>query len=192
MGLVITQTRAKIDVSTSPGRLEIQTNNADLKLHQKHAKINIQTDLPKVKIDQYEAFASAGLKNFLDLTLEERDLAKQHVLEQIATMAQDGDRMASIELPGNAIAEIAEKNAYTTNEFGLDYLPKVRPKITVSGGTLSIDPQRNGEGPHNGVEADYSPGKVSFNYTRSNVNIRMQQYNSLKFDYRPGKIDLYL
>jgi len=47
--------------------MEIETQNARFKLHQNHAKVEIETELPKIEIDQYEAFASAGLKNHLDL-----------------------------------------------------------------------------------------------------------------------------
>jgi len=84
-----------------------------------------------LEIDQSEAFASAGYKNMLDLFRESAQYARQHALEYIGKVAEDGDRFAAIELGGNPIAEMAESDAYPEKEFVIDYIPKVGPRFDV-------------------------------------------------------------
>lgn len=191
MGLEISQTYARIGVDRTPSRLEIQQERARLELHQKQAQINIHTELPKVQIDQYEAFASAGLKNYLDLTKEAAERGYQQVMEFIGTKASDGDMLAAVENKGNPIASIAERDAYPEHEFGLDYIPKVGPKITVTG-SVQLDPEKNSAGVNNGVEGNYIPPNINFNYTPSQVSIYMKQYASINFRYTGNNIDTYI
>lgn len=192
MGLVINQTYAQIGIETTPGRLAIQTQDAKLELHQKHAKVNIHTELPKVEIDQYECFASAGLKGIRDLTKEITDRAYQQVMEYIGKIAEDGDRLAAIEKGGNPIADIAERDAYPEHEFGYATIPTASPKFTVKGG-VKFDPEPNGQGITNGVEGKYSPGDVSISYTPAQVRTYMKQYASISIRYQPDhKIDTHV
>lgn len=193
MALSITQTYAKIGIETIPARFDFQSQNAQLELRQKHAKVNIETELPKVHIDQYEAFASAGLKNYYDLTKSEIEWAKQGVLEYIGKIAEDGNTLAAIENGGNPIAEIAEREFNTMNEFNIDFIPKVGPEISLVEGKVNIDPERNSEGVNNGVEGTYSPAKFNINYSPAQVKIFLSQYASIKFEYRSeNKINTYI
>ncbi|NSW90063.1 MAG: hypothetical protein HPY74_05130 [Firmicutes bacterium] len=84
-----------------------------------------------LEIDQYEAFASVGYKNTMDLLRESAQRAYQHVMEYIGKTAEDGDRLAAIELGGNPLADIAERDAFPEKEFGIDFIPKARPKYDV-------------------------------------------------------------
>ena len=69
MALYITQTYARI------GEEPRQSLSLELSRHggyyQRHAKVNISTELPRVIIDQSEAFASAGLKSNEDMVRKE-------------------------------------------------------------------------------------------------------------------------
>ena len=186
MSLIINQTHAKIGIERVPGRLEIRTRNAVLELHQEQAKVNIQTELPKIEIDQREAFADIGLKSYRDLAKEMVQMAYQNVMQYIAKTASDGDRLAAIELGGNPLADIAERDAFPEKEFGYDYIPKTRPKISLQEGKVHIDVEPRG------VEANYIPGDVEFNFIPTKINIYMRQYNSISFEYKGTKVDTYL
>lgn len=192
MGLTIDQTYAAIGIEREPGRVEIHSQGAKVELHQKHARINIHTEPIKVEIDQYEARASAGLKNNYDLSRETVRNAYQQVMEYIGKKASDGDMLARIQRGGNPIADIAARDAFPQHEFGYDYIPKVRPKFDVTG-SVTIDPERNSEGIHNGVEATIIEGFVNINYTPGKVNIYMRQYASVDIKYQEeNKIDTYI
>lgn len=183
MALSITQTYAKIGIETSPSKLEFQSKKAQLEFKQKHAKINMKTELPKVEIDQYEAFASAGLKNFYDLTKSEVERAKQGLLEYIGKVVDDGNSLAAIENGGNPIAEIAERDSYNIHEFDIDTIPKVGPEINLIEGKVNIEPERNAEGVNNGVDGKYIPAELNINYTPAQIRIFISQYASIKFNY---------
>ena len=188
MALEISQTYAKIGMETSPLKLEMQTQQARLQLHQKHAKVKLETEPVLVEISQYEAFASAGLKNNFDRARDIAQQAYQQVMEYIGKTAEDGGRFAAIEKGGNPIADIAVRDAYPVHEFGLGTIPKVGPRFNVRMGSVKIEPERNGDG----VEGAYLPGRLEFNVTPSEVNIFMRQYADINIKYIPDqKIDTY-
>lgn len=188
MNLIINQTFSRIGIERIPGKLDIETQNTKLELHQKHAKISLHTELPKVEIDQYECFASAGLKGPIDLTVEAAQLGRSQAMKYIGKVATDGDRLAAIELGGDPIPDIAERDAYPVHEFGLDFIPKARPKITVKGGVW-VEPQGISEGINNGVEGEFIPGSIKFNYAATKINIYLKQRASIKFSYKGENID---
>lgn len=192
MGLTISQTNAQIGIDRTPSFMEIRSTNAKLELHQKQARINIHTEQVKVEIDQYEARASAGMKNNFDFLKDAAVRGYQQAIEFIGKKAADGDTLAAIERGGNPIADIAERDAYPEHEFGYDYIPKVGPTFNVTG-SVTFDPEPNGQGIHNGVEGNYIPGDLSINYTPAKVEIYLKQYASINFRYEPdNKIDAYI
>lgn len=188
MGLEIRQTYARIGIETTPAKLEMQSQLARLELHQKHAKVNIHTEPVRVEIDQYEAFASAGLKNNADLIREAAQRGYQQALEYIGKYAEDGDMLAAIERGGNPLADIAERDSHTEHEFGMDTIPKAGPKFNVTG-SVQIQAEPNWEGIHNGVEGRYIPGQLNCSYTPGMVRIYLQQYPSISLNYVGGSID---
>jgi hypothetical protein len=191
VGLIINQTYARIGIETSPASMKMQTRNAKLEIHQKQPKVNIRTELPKVEIDQYECFASSGLKGPLELTRDEARRGYESAMEYISKVANDGDTLAAIENGGNPIVDIAVRDSFTEHEFNMVTMPAVGPKITVKG-SLEIDPERTSEGALNGVEYKYTPGSINFDFTPAQVRIYMAQYASINIRYEESKIDAYV
>ena len=178
MSISITSTSARLYVETTPSMLSIQSRQARLDLRHNEAKVDIHNELPRVEIDQYECFATSGLMGPIDLTRREAQRAMQQAIEYASKVSGDGDRMAAIENSSSPLPAIVERDAYPEHEFGLDYMPKARPRITVRG-SVQVTPQRNAEGAKNGVEGTITPGDISINYSPSQVRISMQQYASL-------------
>ncbi len=177
MSLVINQTYAKLNIQTTPSDLSIQTRRANLELTHKEAKVDIHTELPRVEIDQYECFATSGLMNDLDRSIELAQSAMQQALSYAGKVAQDGDSMAAIENPSSPLPGIVERDAFPEKEFGIDLMPKARPKITVTGG-VQIRSNSN-EDANNGIQGSFTPGSININYTPARVNISMAQYASI-------------
>lgn len=191
MNIRITQTYAKIGIETTPGRLQLQTQPAMLELRRRPPAVNIHTELPKVEIDQYECFASSGLKNSLDLAIEGSQIGRQQALEYIGKVAADGDTFAAIEQGGTPIADIAVRDAYPEREFGIVAMPSARPKISVRGG-IQFQPEYDPIGVRYGVKIEFVPGKFIADYLPSNVNIFMRQYNSVNINYVGSSVDRYV
>lgn len=178
MALSISRTDAKLNIETTKSVLTIQSRQAKLDLRHKEAMVDVHTELPRVEIDQYECFATSGLMGPVDLTRSEAQRALQQALTYTSKVAADGDSMAAIENSSSPMPDIVERDAYPEHEFGLDYMPKARPKITVTGG-IQLAARRNAEGISNGVEGTITPGDINIRYTPSQVKISMQQYASL-------------
>jgi hypothetical protein len=190
MRLEINQTYARIGVERTPRRLEIETQRARLEFRQKHAKVNMDIELPRVEIDQSECFASAGLKGPVELTREAARRGHTQVIEYIGKTAADGRMLAAIERGGNPLKDIVVRDAYPQKLFNIDYIPKARPRITVTGG-VQYDPERNSEGVNNGVEGTFVPGRIDIRVEPSRVRIYMEQYNSISISYKGKYVDGY-
>jgi hypothetical protein len=188
MGLTIRTTDIQLGIETTPGQWDIRTQSAKLEMHQKHAKVNIRTEKPRVLIDQYECFAEEGLKNNYDFTKEAAQRGYQQAMEFIGKTAQDGYTLAAIENGGNPIAAIAKRDSSPQKEFVLAIIPRSRPKIDVTG-NVDIQWDRNWEGVMTGIEGRYIPGFVDANYNPGKVNIYVKQYPSVDIKY-DGNIDV--
>jgi hypothetical protein len=187
MGLEISRIPARLNVETTTPHLTIQTHKARLELKHKEAKIDIHTELPRVIIDQYECFASMGLMGPVDLTRQAGQRAMQQALMYTSKVASDGDSMAAIENP-DPLPDIVERDAYPEHEFGIDYIPKARPKITVIGG-VQTRARPNAEGVNNGVQGKFSPADINISYTPAQVKISMAQYPSISMKYTNSRFD---
>jgi hypothetical protein len=101
----------------------------------------------------------------------------QQALTYIAKVAGDGDSMAALENPVDPMPDIVLRDAYPEHEFVLDYIPKARPKVTVTGG-VRISTKNEGR-----IEGAYTPGGVSIRYTPAKVKISVAQYASISIRY---------
>lgn len=176
--LSITSVKGQIGINTINARLDISQPKGEQSLRQIKPKMTIDKEHPKVLIDQSECFSEIGLKSRDEFMREYAELGKQGALEAIARICEDGDRMAQIhkKMPP-AIPEIAEKNATPPmREFNIDFIPKSRPKIEVTG-SLDINWQLGG------IEYSYEPRKPMVTYNPGKVEIYMKKYPELDIKF---------
>lgn len=188
MGLSIQTTDTQLGIHRTPGKWNIESQNATLHFRTKQAKVKLNTELPMVVIDQYECFATAGLKNNYDLTKSLAQKAYQQVMEYIGKTASDGNALAAIENGGNPIRDIAVRDAYPEHTFGIDSIPKARPKITITGG-VDIEWEGANHGARIGIEGQYNPGFLSIDYRPSDIEIYVRQYPKINIEYLGSEID---
>jgi hypothetical protein len=177
MGLEIRSVPAKLHVETTRPQLDIKTRRAQLELSHKNIELDIHTEMPRVIIDSDECFDTIGLMDPVDLARKAAQQGMRQALAYIGKVAEDGDRMAELENPVNPIPEIAWRDACPEHEFVLDFIPKGRPKVTVTGG-VRISTKNEG-----GVRGKYTPGGVSIRYTPAEVKISVAQYASISIRY---------
>ena len=184
--LRITTTPALIGIQATSGKLEIRQPKAEVELNIQHPKVEIRTEYGKIHIDQYQCFAEAGLKNFLDLTIENRAFAQRKFAQAVARIVRQGDEMVSELFRGtDMIAVHAAENALNKNkrEFNMDTIPKSRPKIDFSGGVVDIHV----------IEGRVNPrvqiNKPIIDFTRGKVDIYLRQRNSVNIEYVGRSLD---
>lgn len=183
--LKISTTPALIGINTSAAKTEIQQPKPDVSMHTEHPKLEIKNELPKVLIDQYECFAEAGLKNFIDLTRETAQLSKKAAMQGIERRVNQGNQMRDIHKKINPIAQQAVYNAFEQfkKEFSLGTVPKSRPKIELKEGKPQIK-VREGR-----VDFDVKVNRPIINYSSGNVEIYLRQKNSIDIEYVGKEID---
>lgn len=189
MNLSITQTYAKIGVETIPASIITKTENARLELSSRKAKIEVSNDFPKVEISSRECFNTSGLKDRDSFMREAVQLGYQAANSYISKVAGDGDSFAAIENGQSPLESIVLRDAYPEHEFNIDYLPKARPQVSVKGGVRISTVDALG-GATNGVEGNFTPGKVQYQVSPGNVKIYMLQYPSLDIKYLGNNVDV--
>ncbi|MBO8164283.1 MAG: hypothetical protein H0Z34_11280 [Brevibacillus sp.] len=162
--LVIDQTYAQHGLRTHKPVQRIEQPKAELNLRQEPARMEINQPAAILTIDSTRAREGFGLKPWLSFSNDQASFGRQQLLEAIAEISQDGDRLAAIESKANAIADIAFEQAFRR----ADYFPAVpavdegvdvrvearRPVIHVERRGMRMDPV---------IKApirEYTPGKV--------------------------------
>ncbi|MGI6668036.1 MAG: DUF6470 family protein [Acetivibrionales bacterium] len=105
-----------------------------MELSHEDVELDIHTEMPRVIIDLDECFDTIGLMDPVDLTRKAAQQGMRQALTYAGKVAGDGDSMAALENPVDPVPEIVLRDAYPEHEFVLDFIPKARPKITVTGG----------------------------------------------------------
>jgi len=167
----------QISIHSVSAKLDIESTRPTIDMKQQHAQIQIESELPRVTIDQSECFNTAGLKNNTAFTEASVSQAKQNVLQYIGTTVSDGQMFAAIENhsdSGEIVAQIAIRNMLQEKEFNVASMPTARPNIGVTGGSLKIDFTPRDLGALNGVEYYANLGRLESHYTPGNITIDLK------------------
>ncbi|MGE5472842.1 MAG: DUF6470 family protein [Ignavibacteriales bacterium] len=181
--LRIEQTYGKIGIDKYPSKLEINSKQANLNMHKTLVQVEINQELPKVIIDQHECFASAGLKNNLELVQEAAEAGRQQALAYTAQKSQEGDRFANIASKENTVAALAKEHSFDQHVFNIDSIPKVRPKIDFVG-RLDIS-FKKGQ-----ITNDVEQGYMNMNFSKAQIEMYELQKPSVNIEYIGNNIDL--
>lgn len=179
---------ARLQITTTPIKMAYQTQNAQvniknpkgatLDMQTKHAKVKMQSNQPKVLIDQSACFSESGLKSNGELIADNAAYAYSKSLEAIGKIVDQGNQMADVH-KGNPIPDQAVSNAYEQfyREWNMVTMPRSRPKIDVIEGKVNIDVER-GKVINN---TTYQPPQISA--TPGKVNIYVERYNSIDIQF---------
>lgn len=181
--LNISSQNAKLSINTTRTIFNLKITNPQIQIDSEPAKLDIRQAKGELEIDNTPYRYSIGIKNIQDMARDNAQAGRQTALETIRRIAEEGDRLANIANGGNPIADIAaESNVAEAPEITWAYIEppsinyKVIPaQISVIPGKLDIDLQR---------------GTVNSNLERGTVDIRVAQYQSIKFWTTENKYDM--
>lgn len=189
MPISISQQPLIMSISSSPAKLSQSGNAAKtLNLDIKEPLLEMQTELPKVTIDQSQSFAEAGLKKNRAFMEDNTSYSQGIISQGIDRIVSQGNEMINIHTGVDPIPEQAIYNAYDMFEKSFNYaaIPTSRPNIDLIRGSVNYN---------------FNPGKVSnssqqqkveMTYTPYQVNFSVSQYNSLSFRYTEPKFDFMI
>lgn len=182
----IKQQYAKIGIDADLGHYDIRQPRANMQIRQTPAQLEIRSGQGRLEIDQSKAWDALGLGGILEAMSRIRSEAHRVALEGIARIAQEGDRMAAIQNGTDAIAEMAQENAYSFHEF--NYMgPASYDNVDVYYTVVKKLDIRFIEGGAD-IRAEVRPPEIS--YARGKLDIYLRQRNQLEII--PPQIDLTL
>lgn len=158
--------RGKLDIKSPPGELEITSPRVDMQIRQPRGELNIDGSAA------YSAYAMGGVFETSNRIYSQM---KQRIMENIAKIAQEGNRMANIANSSNAVAEIAsqamnsKENLHPEGPAGLF---NVKINYTAHPAEIDTTPM------HPNIE--YHVNKPEINYTPSRAQIYVRQMNSIQ------------
>ncbi|MBS4208287.1 hypothetical protein KHA95_09420 [Bacillus sp. FJAT-50079] len=170
---------AQIAIQSRPANQSIQQPNANLQIEQPLAEMNIRTTPGKLTIDQSQAWEDMDIKSIFKRVEENTYRAQQAVMEGIARVVREGDEMLDIRSGRNIIVEQAKRKANPRPvQTNIAWVPSpfsVKTHYTRG----SIDIQFQAKKP----KIDVQIRKPIISYHRGDVDISLQQRNSLKIDF---------
>ncbi len=176
---------AQISIETKSAQQEIDQDLPELDLEIEEAELSIESTLPRVEIDQKQAFSESGLKGILELTAENAQMARQLLLGGIQRVSEQGNQMADVSKP-DPIPDIARYNSW--EQFQKDYnvatMPVSGPDITVIEGKNDIQFKRGR------IVNNTQIPKIAIDYKPGDVIIGMKQYQSLQIWTTESKFDI--
>ncbi|WP_126428736.1 DUF6470 family protein [Brevibacillus marinus] len=148
--LVIDQTFARLGLRIHKPVQRLEQPQAELNLRQEPAVMEIRQPGPVLSIDSTRAKAGIGLKRPLSFSDDQAAYGKQQLLEAIARISQEGDRLAAIENKANVIADLAFEQGFREPSYfpaapsvdeGVDVSFEThRPTIRVERRGMRMDP----------------------------------------------------
>lgn len=166
--LQIQQGYSRIAIETTKGQYSIEQPRPSLNLHQEHGKVEMNKFEGSLNIDSRKAWSALGKANFDEFTDRVAQSALESSLQNIAEIAQAGDRLMAFHEQGNAFADIARQNAF-----------KDRPIEFM------------GPADYDNVDVTYTPGSLSMNYLPGKISTDPEISRPV-VDYYPGKVNPYL
>ena len=184
MPISITSQPAILSWNTQNAVLEQSGNGAQtLALSVDKPLLEMQTKLPKVRIDQSAAFAEAGLKNIKAFMDDAISYGRQMVSQGTSRIVSQGNEFINIQSNYDPIPDQAISNAYEMfdKEFNYGAIPSTRPSVTLDEGKVNYQ-FRPGRVANSSVSQ-----KVQMNYTPGQVSYFNAQYASISFRYEPSE-----
>ena len=150
------------------------------------AQVRVEATLPKVTIDQDQAFNESGLKNNKAFSEDNISFAQQKMHEGVGRITSQGNDLADIQYGGNPIADQGFYNAYDQfyHEFGMVTMPRSGAQIDVIEGTVDITVQ---EGQ---ITGSIRAQKPIISYQQGRIERYMEQYSSISIKYIGEKVDM--
>ncbi|MFE4573224.1 DUF6470 family protein [Paenibacillus chitinolyticus] len=164
----ISQEYTKIGLASTRGQLSIEQAKAELNLKQENAKVSLNTEKSNLEIDSTKAWSALGSAKLIEMREHIAQSSFNISMQNIAEIAQNGDRMMEITNHSNAFAEIARQNVFRDRPI-----------------------QLTGEPSYDNVDIQYTPSKVQTEIQTAGVTFDPVQ-NSPLIQYDPGKVEAYI
>jgi len=165
---------ATLDQSITRAQLIDQSEGATLEIHQPNGEL---------EIDQTPCRYAYGIKDMPTLVREYAQAGMNSAITGIGRIAEEGERLGSIESGQNAVAAIAADSTVSAPvEITFAYVPLPNIRYTPHAPQISV---KDGK-----VNGHYQPGSVQGDFRPSQINIMVGQYPSITMWTSENKVDM--
>ncbi|MFC3747563.1 DUF6470 family protein [Paenibacillus sp. GCM10012306] len=174
--LQIRQTPALLGIDAEPGSFSITQPKAEVKTTTTPGELTVQSFRPELQVDQSRAWAAYHGGNMLDMNKRIYSGIQQLYLQGLARRVEQGNRMAEFFKPGNTIAEV----------YGTDTEPNSFPEMRGPASYDNVDIHIETRAPQLDyrpakVDIEVERHQPEIEYTRGKFDIYMKQYASVQF-----------
>jgi len=184
MRLSIQTVKPEIKINTTQGKLNITREKENLNIQNSKSTLSMNTEYSKVRIDQSQCFADAGLKDNTRLSASLTNDRMQDFFRGVSRRSVEGNRLKDIRnSQPKAIPEIAKSHMYGDKKsFEFGQVPNSRPTISFSPGRLDIK--------YNGgfSKINYQPSILKQSYEKAKVDISLAKEGSINIQWFDEKI----
>lgn len=181
--LNIRQQNAQISINTTRPVLHLHTTLPQVEMSTEPAKLEIHQAQGQLEIDQTPCRYSIGLKNFHDMARDIAQEGRQAVLDGIARIAEEGDRMAHIENKEDAIVNIA-RDSSLAQPLDITIAHIDAPIINYHPAPVQF------HAIFGKLDITLNRGRVDSDLQRGTVDISIARYQSIRFWTTENKYDL--
>lgn len=182
--LSIHQTNAQIGIQTQAADQDIHSQKGDLSIQQSPAKMEMESPAGELEIDSSAAWTALGVGPHLEWMNSIYSQSKSVVLQAIAKIVEDGNRMAQITNHQDAFADLALDVFQRENPIEYAGEPSclnVKVQYRAHSPIINIEPQK--------TEIQYTPNKPEVQYHPGSVDVYVKQKNSI--DIQVSQYDWY-
>lgn len=155
-----------IEYKVQRAALQHQAKPATVNVTRQRGSLNIQRTPAQIKIDSYEARASAGQKSAARLSQEFAGEGRSAGYEATRTYAEDGNYLMDSKGSKSAIADLTTSKMIRMPQTVMTFMPSVRPEISATPGSLSFDPTMDkltfDWNINHKPQLEYVPGSIEF------------------------------
>jgi hypothetical protein len=182
----------RLNISQQYAQTSLDIKKPQINLDIKAPAIQLQTDQGsfaahyekgELQIDQTQFRYSIGIKTNSELTRDFAQEAMQAVLQGIARMSREGDRLASIGTEPDALQNILAEHSQESVP-DVTWASTSPPEIRYTPKPVQVDFE------HSDVEVTLDRGTVGNNFDWGKVNVAIGQYNSIRFWVTGNKWDV--
>jgi len=184
MRLSIHQTNAQIGIQTNLASTDMKSPRGDLSIEQHPAVMEIESPPGELEIDSSAAWDALSLGGHLTLMNFIYSQIPGVFMQALAKKVEDGNRMAQITNSNNAFAEIASRyreESMPIQCVGDASFLNVKMQYYANPPSINIEPQK--------ADIEYTPIKPQVEYNPGNVEVYIQQRNSI--DIQVSQYDWY-
>lgn len=109
-----------------------------IRLHITLPYLQVTTHLPEVEVDAQQAWNDLGLKHIGEAMRERAQRGQAAALRYIGAIAQEGDRMAQVEISDNVVVELAKEKWPPHRELNVGIAPKQLLDVRVTTGRVDV------------------------------------------------------